>query len=195
MLPVLRNHRFSGTTALVVGVLLLSACASDETEAAVEVPQVAADAPEHLADPMLAGLQFTRFGEDSDPSGALSVETVLGAAPHGVGEDIKVAGPASAVCRHRGCWLSLTGEDGTAIRIDVDRDEDGVYRFTVPLDIVGRFVVAEGTLAEENLTTEAAEASESAGDSEHGATAPGLRIVATSVWVEDAQEGSEEPEV
>ncbi|TVR62138.1 MAG: DUF4920 domain-containing protein [Gemmatimonadales bacterium] len=159
-----------------------------------EVPYAAEEASAHLADVVPAGLQFTRFGEDSDPSGARSVETVLRAAPHGIGEPIKVAGPASAVCRNRGCWLSLTGAGGTIIRIDVDRDEDGVDRFTVPVDIAGRFVVAEGTLAEENLMTEATEASDFGEDSEHGATDPGIRIVATSVWVEEAQEGSGEPE-
>lgn len=186
------THGHAGAAILMAGVFLLTACSPDEPASAGEITETAGETAAYLEDAIPAGLQLTLFGEESDPSGAVSVETVLGAASLEIGDHMKVAGPASAVCQNRGCWLSLTGEDGTVIRIDVDRDEDGVYRFTVPVDIAGRFVVAEGTLAEENLGTTLEEASEAQEEGEHGANDPGLRIVATSVWVAEDSAGAED---
>jgi hypothetical protein len=92
-----------------------------------------------------------------------------------LGRDLVMEGTASRVCLHQGCWLSVdAGDDAVDVRIDVARDDDDVYRFTVPPDLVGRRVLVHGTLMRDEALEEEVE----------GDPTRRLRIVASSVLAE-----------
>ncbi len=52
----------------------------------------------------------------------------------------KVKGKVVEVCKAMGCWAKIQKEDGSTIMIKVKDHE-----FAMPLDIVGKIVVAEGS--------------------------------------------------
>ena len=54
--------------------------------------------------------------------------------------DGKVKGKVVEVCKAMGCWAKLQKEDGSTVMIKVKDHE-----FAMPLDIVGKIVVAEGS--------------------------------------------------
>ena len=54
--------------------------------------------------------------------------------------DGKVKGKVVEVCKAMGCWAKIQKEDGSTIMIKVKDHE-----FAMPLDIVGKIVVAEGS--------------------------------------------------
>jgi len=54
--------------------------------------------------------------------------------------DGKVKGKVVEVCKAMGCWAKIQKEDGSTIMIKVKDHE-----FAMPLDIVGKVVVAEGS--------------------------------------------------
>ena len=62
------------------------------------------------------------------------------------GRTVVVEGTVREVCQMAGCWLSLAGETGETIRIDVPRDETESYVFTFPKDASGRTARVAGTL-------------------------------------------------
>lgn len=93
-----------------------------------------------------------------DPSAKPSGAQVYGAAPtvtaeplpladavkaENHGKTIRVKAPTAAVCKKKGCWLTLDA-DGTEVRVTF-KD----YAFFVPKDLAGKTVVVEGVLAEE----------------------------------------------
>ncbi len=107
----------------------------------------------------------------------LAVFQVVAEARGYLGRDLLLEGTASRVCLHQGCWLSVdAGDDAVDVRIDVAKDEDDVYRFTVPPDLVGRRVVVHGTLMRDEMLEE--------DELEEGGPERRLRIVATSVLAE-----------
>lgn len=115
----------------------------------------------------------------SSPDDHLAVFQVVAEARGYLGRDLLLEGTASRVCLHQGCWLSVdAGDDAIDVRIDVARDEDDVYRFTVPPDLVGRRVVVHGTLMRDEMLEEE--------EVEEGGPERRLRIVATSVLAEPA---------
>ena len=54
--------------------------------------------------------------------------------------DGKIKGKVVEVCKAMGCWAKIQKEDGTTIMIKVKDHE-----FAMPLDIVGKIVLAEGS--------------------------------------------------
>ena len=52
----------------------------------------------------------------------------------------KIKGKVVEVCKAMGCWAKLQKDDGTTIMIKVKDHE-----FAMPMDIVGKVVLAEGT--------------------------------------------------
>lgn len=64
-----------------------------------------------------------------------------------VGKSFQVKGKITQVCQVMGCWIMLTDEKGSAIRIQM---EEGKVAF--PKDAAGRSVVAEGKLAKYELS-------------------------------------------
>lgn len=81
-----------------------------------------------------------KYGAGTTATGALEVnllEEKLVTADKYKG---KVRGTVSKVCEKKGCWMTLAQKDGEGIMI---RFKD--YKFFMPMDIVGKEVVLEGT--------------------------------------------------
>jgi hypothetical protein len=97
-----------------------------------------------------------------------------------VGRPLAVKARVAEVCRMKGCWMVLT--DGPRTARVTFRD----YAFLVPKNLVGKTVIAEGTLSRRVLSAEEAEHLD-AESSSAAAPAPGPReewsLVATSVIV------------
>ncbi|MEM6285581.1 MAG: DUF4920 domain-containing protein [Bacteroidota bacterium] len=118
--------------------LLLGACASDT------------DAPAPEAEPALEeAADATSFGEGVPAGDARSAADLVAEADALNGTTVLVEGTVSEVCQMAGCWLSLGGAEGKALRIEVPRDESGVYVYTFPTDISGATARLAGRLAVE----------------------------------------------
>lgn len=102
------------------------------------------------------------------------------------GELVAVSGVVRDVCQSKGCWLVFETATDDVIRVVVDRDEEGEYRFTVPKDISGRQVVVEGQLERQELTE--AQQQHYADESETRTAAPvEYRIQAVGIEIETAR--------
>lgn len=164
---------------LLVG-LLLAACQTDTPR------DVSTDA-----------LYDTYGASDATPEGAMPVQAVAAEHAQYVDQPVKLEGMATSVCQRMGCWLMLDAGEGQHVRVHVDRDDDGDYRFTLPETVVGQRVIVQGHLFEHQLSAdEQAHYTEDAGaESDADATPdttpeaaprPELRVTATAVLVEKA---------
>lgn len=89
---------------------------------------------------------YDTFGEQLSPESALPVQTVMADLTSHLDRELKIEGVIVSVCQMRGCWFALQTDSESVLRIEVPRDEEGEYVFTVPTDINGRRVIVEGTL-------------------------------------------------
>jgi hypothetical protein len=69
----------------------------------------------------------------------LAIATLLAHPAEYEGKTVQVKGKISAVCQEMGCWMELTGDNDSKIRIKV---EDGEIVF--PKDGAGKTAIAEG---------------------------------------------------
>lgn len=106
-----------------------------------------------LPEPIDPAATYATYGEALTPDGAVPVQAVVAERAQFVDRSVKIEGVVSEVCQAKGCWLTLQAE-GDNIRINVPRDEENAYVFTVPKDISGRRVVVEGMLTEATLSAE-----------------------------------------
>lgn len=189
MAPMPRRLRWSHA-ALLPALLAAVACSPAGPNEGGSVDSLT------LAPEARSGLQWTEdlasweaWGDAEDArraarDGSTTVAHMVSHAGSYLGQELVLEGVASRVCLHRGCWLSLdAGDEAVDVRIDVARDEDDVYRFTVPPDLVGRRVIVKGTLrTDEPLATDV--------DPESGEASPErrLRIVAVGVLAEPTSE-------
>jgi hypothetical protein len=159
--------------------LLLAACQTDTPR------DVSTDA-----------LYDTYGASDATPEGAMPVRAVVAEHAQYVDQPVKLEGMATSVCQRMGCWLMLDAGDGQHVRVHVDRDDEGDYRFTLPETVVGQRVIVQGRLFEHELSAdEQAHYAEDAGaegdaeaprDTPEAAPRPELRVTATAVLVEKA---------
>jgi hypothetical protein len=70
-----------------------------------------------------------------------------------VGQRVRIAGEISGVCAKQGCWMDLTSDDDSTLRVKVD---DGAIVF--PQDAVGALAQAEGKVEILDLEREKYEA-------------------------------------
>jgi len=154
--------------------------------AAVWLSACQADAPRDVDTQAL----YDVYGAaDTTPEGALPVEAVLAEPDVYLDQRVKLEGMSTAVCQRMGCWLLLDAGDGRQVRVHVDRDDEGDYRFTLPETLVGQRVIVQGTLFEHALSAEEqAHYAEDAGDDADAEASPRpeLRVTATAVLVEKA---------
>jgi len=85
------------------------------------------------------------FGEVFTPADAVSTNELLAQMEGKEAVDTQVTGDVTAVCKKKGCWMTLAVEDGEDIMI---RFKD--YGFFMPLDLTGK-VLIKGT-AKEQIT-------------------------------------------
>lgn len=146
-------------------------------------------------------LYDTYGAADATPEGAMPVQAVVAEPARYVDRPVKLEGMATSVCQRMGCWLMLDAGEGQHVRVHVDRDDAGDYRFTLPQAVVGQRVVVQGRLFEHELSADAqAHYAEDAGaeavpdadavaardTSAAPASRQELRVTATAVLVEKA---------
>ena len=85
--------------------------------------------------PAAVGVVYGKVSEKVKPINVNDLETKIGTDKY----EGQVKGKVVEVCQTMGCWAKLQREDGTTIMIKVKDHE-----FAMPLDIVGKTVVAEG---------------------------------------------------
>jgi hypothetical protein len=90
---------------------------------------------------LLANCQETKyFGETFDTSDPVTVEQLLSRLDEtDKVENIVVSGAVDEVCQVKGCWMTMSTENGSSMRVTF-KD----YGFFVPKDIHGRTVVIRG---------------------------------------------------
>lgn len=86
----------------------------------------------------------------TEASPLVKIETLLAEPEAWLGKVVKVEGKVKAVCEMRGCWLDVS-DAGNHIRVKV---KDGEMVFAP--ELVGRAVVAEGTVYKFDLDKEQA---------------------------------------
>jgi len=91
-----------------------------------------------------SGKEF--FGEVFNPQKAMSTNDLLSKMKGKESVEAMVEGEVTAVCKKKGCWMTLAVEDGEDIMV---RFKD--YGFFMPLDLTGK-VLIKGT-AKEQVTT------------------------------------------
>ncbi|MDX1419259.1 MAG: DUF4920 domain-containing protein [Rubricoccaceae bacterium] len=132
---------------LLLPVLLLAACASEEAPVAdTEADALATD------DAFVADLG-TVVGDDPGDGPVLFVDEVLMHPEQYTDTPVRVAGTISEVCQQAGCWFTFQNDAGTTFRVSVPRDGDG-YVFTFPTDVSGRSAVVAGMLTVEETDVE-----------------------------------------
>lgn len=85
--------------------------------------------------PATPGVVYGNFSDKGIPVSVNDLEKKMGNDKY----EGKVKGKVVEVCQAMGCWAKLQREDGTTIMLKVKDHE-----FAMPLDIVGKTVVAEG---------------------------------------------------
>lgn len=90
------------------------------------------------------------YGEGVELEESVPISVILATPDEYVGETVRVEGRIVGVCKKRGCWMELAGdEEFQSMRIKV---EDGVIVF--PYESKGMYAVAEGELVRIDLTME-----------------------------------------
>ncbi|HYE59495.1 MAG TPA: DUF4920 domain-containing protein [Rhodothermales bacterium] len=166
---------------LAVLVLTLAACRAQETP----------DADASATTPVEAIAGYDAYGTAlADTADAMPAEVAAAQADSLDGQAVKLVGTLRNVCQMAGCWATIETPDGT-IRITVPKNADGTYVYTMPKDIVGRRVVASGTLRKSTLTADhaehmARESGQEVTDSTKFEDAPEIQLEATGVLVAKA---------
>ena len=108
----------------------------------------------------------------------ITMDALAKDAPNFAGKTVQVSGKVSAVCKKKGCWMTLAGDDATArARI---RFKD--YAFFVPLDADGHQAVVEGVVSVTTLSdAERKHLAEDAGKPVTDIPANELQLMATAV--------------
>ncbi|HLF44916.1 MAG TPA: DUF4920 domain-containing protein [Chitinophagaceae bacterium] len=89
------------------------------------------------AEPAKPGVIYGNFSEKGkSPISVNDLEKNIGEAKY----EGKIQGKIVEVCKAMGCWAKIERADGSTVMIKVKDHE-----FAMPLDIVGKTVVAEGT--------------------------------------------------
>lgn len=89
------------------------------------------------AEPAKPGVIYGNFSEKGKlPISVNDLEKNIGEAKY----EGKIQGKIVEVCKAMGCWAKIERADGSTVMIKVKDHE-----FAMPLDIVGKTVVAEGT--------------------------------------------------
>ncbi|MEZ4363001.1 MAG: DUF4920 domain-containing protein [Kofleriaceae bacterium] len=142
--------------AVILAALLMAVPACDKGpargEAAAKLAAGADTAAKATAEP--AAAPGTPYGAGVKLAAATSIAEILGAPETFKGKTVRVEGMITDVCAQRGCWMELAGEAaGEKLRFKVD-DGDMVF----PVEAKGKYAVAEGVVAVNELTGDDARA-------------------------------------
>jgi len=98
--------------------------------------------PAHAAAKSAADGKTITYGAALTSSDRITMDELAVRASKLSGKTVQVSGTVSAVCRKKGCWMTLAGEKpGSSARITFKN-----YGFFVPLDSAGAKAVVEGVV-------------------------------------------------
>jgi len=89
------------------------------------------------------------FGAAFNPKGAITYDALLNKMEKVDSLNTKVTGKVSAVCKVKGCWMTMVSEnpDQPEMRVKFKN-----YAFFMPKDIVGKTVVIDGFALQETIS-------------------------------------------
>lgn len=123
--------------ALLLLALLFSACKPETPPAESPEGQVAGS--------------YQALGESFSPVDALPIPVILAEGEQYVGQVVRIEGNATEVCQQKGCWATFVSDSGT-VRIRMPRNADDTdYLFTLPKNLAGQRIIAQGTLSQREL--------------------------------------------
>jgi hypothetical protein len=125
-----------------------TAVAHAEPATAAQTETPAAGAAAAAAAP--AAAEGTTYGAGVQLTESVPMATLLADPQAYAGKSVRVEGTVTDVCPKRGCWFEMAGEaPGQKMRFKV-RDGEMVF----PMDAKGKFAVAEGVVAVQQLSLE-----------------------------------------
>ncbi len=120
---------------VLAAAVILSGCGKEEEMKDVQVPEAS-----------------KAYGEPLELKETVKVSALLNSPDDYIGKKVQVEGEILDVCKMRGCWIEIAGDEPyQKIKVKVD---DGVIVF--PMDAKGKKVRAEGELQKIELTVEQA---------------------------------------
>lgn len=116
--------------SLLILVVFVAACekpAQDADLLAIETTEIAIP------------VGWDSFGEAIDAQNAVEISAVVDEFVMEEEKNFKISGTLVNVCQNKGCWTTLTTEDGRMVKMTFAN-----YGFFLPTDAAGREIIAEG---------------------------------------------------
>lgn len=129
-------------TLLFITALLLSfvsSCTGNENQA-----ETRSEATEKKAQ-----AAFEKFGKEITDEGAIDAKSLITELENNDSVYVKVNSEVAAVCKKKGCWMMLTLDEETEMRV---KFKD--YEFFVPLNCEGKNAIVEGWAYKEVISVE-----------------------------------------
>jgi hypothetical protein len=127
-------------TLVFVSAVVLNACGDkkDESQDHEILP---------VEDTLANGPQF--YGDEITEEGALAVNAVVDTLSSVDSVQIKLTGTIDAVCKVKGCWMTMNISDGKTMRVKFKG-----YKFFVPKDAGGKTAIVDGWAYKEIVSVE-----------------------------------------
>ncbi|MEE2788135.1 MAG: DUF4920 domain-containing protein [Myxococcota bacterium] len=158
-------------------VFLLQPASAPTTPAAPASQPTSMPTTAQVAAPVKTGQPIHR-GSPFTMKKAQPIDTMMATVEQMDGQTVRIDGKVKAVCRKKGCWMTLTGTDKTSVARITFKD----YGFFVPLDCAGSTASVEGVIKLKTLSdAERAHLAQDAGKAVQAVPKHEVRIVATAV--------------
>lgn len=112
----MRTNRFSLLTLIGLPLIVISACATPDPNEGWEL-----------------------FGDYITATAYTPLDEVIDLFTEDEEQLMKISGTLERVCQSKGCWTTMTTEDGRSLRMTFAN-----YSFFIPVDAAGREIIAEG---------------------------------------------------
>ena len=163
------------TMSLLLVLLLQPASAPTTAETPTSQPMVK---PQPASTAAVQGVKTIHRGEAFTLKETQPFDAMMASAGTLDGKTVRVGGTVKAVCRKKGCWMTLSGTEGTSVARITFKD----YGFFVPLDCSGSTASVEGVVKLKTLSDgERAHLAKDAGKDVKDVPKHEVRIVATAV--------------
>ena len=121
-------------TLILLSTIILFSCESADKSATETTEETRTEATEEKAQ-----VEFEKFGKEITAEGALEASEIANKLASKDSVFAKINSKVSQVCKKKGCWMMVSLDEETEMRV---RFKD--YEFFVPLNCEGKNVVIEG---------------------------------------------------
>ena len=118
-------------TLLFLSFLFLVSC---EEKSSTNTKETRTEAVEEKAE-----AEFAKFGKEISPDGAIDASEIISKLENADSIQIKLKSTVSAVCKKKGCWMTIPLKEDMDMRV---RFKD--YEYFVPKNCEGKNVIIEG---------------------------------------------------